>query len=137
MELDNYKLEMKHSLQLKISQSLTMTPQLQQAIRLLQLSSIELQTEIQDALDSNMMLELEEEQDTDIAAADTQAEQPDSDPDLFNLTGLIYLEQKNFVHAFNHFRKAIQKICQSTAPGKISMTTIFTATPVQRNRWNF
>ena len=52
---------MKHSLQLKLSQSLTMTPQLQQAIRLLQLSTLELHTEIQDALDSNMMLELEEE----------------------------------------------------------------------------
>lgn len=34
-----------------------MTPQLQQAIRMLQLSSIELQTEIQEALDSNLMLE--------------------------------------------------------------------------------
>ncbi len=38
-----------------------MTPQLQQAIRLLQLSSMELETEIQDALDSNMMLELDDD----------------------------------------------------------------------------
>ncbi|MDY6980862.1 MAG: RNA polymerase factor sigma-54, partial [Pseudomonadota bacterium] len=38
-----------------------MTPQLQQAIRLLQLSTLELQTEIQDALDSNLMLEVDEE----------------------------------------------------------------------------
>jgi RNA polymerase sigma-54 factor len=53
---------MKPSLQLRLNQSLTMTPQLQQAIRLLQLSSIELQTEIQDALESNMMLELDEEE---------------------------------------------------------------------------
>ena len=37
-----------------------MTPQLQQAIRLLQLSTAELQMEIQQALDSNMMLELDE-----------------------------------------------------------------------------
>lgn len=37
-----------------------MTPQLQQAIRLLQLSTLELQTEIQNALDSNMMLELDD-----------------------------------------------------------------------------
>ena len=51
---------MKPSLQLRIGQSLTMTPQLQQAIRLLQLSSVELQAEIQDALESNMMLELDE-----------------------------------------------------------------------------
>lgn len=38
-----------------------MTPQLQQAIRLLQLSSIELQTEIREALEANMMLEMDEE----------------------------------------------------------------------------
>lgn len=48
---------MKHSLQLQMGQHLTMTPQLQQAIRLLQLSTLELQTEIQEALDSNPMLE--------------------------------------------------------------------------------
>jgi len=52
---------MKQSLQLRIGQSLTMTPQLQQAIRLLQLSSLELQTEIQEMLESNPMLEAEEE----------------------------------------------------------------------------
>ena len=39
-----------------------MTPQLQQAIRLLQLSTMELQTEIQDALDSNLMLEVADEE---------------------------------------------------------------------------
>lgn len=38
-----------------------MTPQLQQAIRLLQLSAIDLREEIQEALDSNPMLELPEE----------------------------------------------------------------------------
>ncbi|PCK09520.1 MAG: RNA polymerase factor sigma-54 [Alteromonadaceae bacterium] len=52
---------MKQSLQLKISQQLTMTPQLQQAIRLLQLSTLDLQSEIQEALDSNPMLEVTEE----------------------------------------------------------------------------
>lgn len=40
-----------------------MTPQLQQAIRLLQLSALQLKAEIQDALESNMMLELEDESD--------------------------------------------------------------------------
>lgn len=48
---------MKQSLQLKIGQHLTMTPQLQQAIRLLQLSTLDLQQEIQEALDSNPMLD--------------------------------------------------------------------------------
>ena len=42
-----------------------MTPQLQQAIKLLQLSTIELQQEIQEALDSNPMLEMEESFDND------------------------------------------------------------------------
>ncbi len=48
---------MKQSLQLRIGQSLTMTPQLQQAIKLLQLSSLELQTEIQETLDANPLLD--------------------------------------------------------------------------------
>ncbi len=52
---------MKQSLQINIGQSLTMTPQLQQAIRLLQLSSLELQTEIQEVLESNPMLEVDED----------------------------------------------------------------------------
>lgn len=54
---------MKPSLQLSIGQHLTMTPQLQQAIRLLQLSTLELQSEIQEALDSNPMLEVSEDGD--------------------------------------------------------------------------
>jgi RNA polymerase sigma-54 factor len=54
---------MKTSLQLSISQQLTMTPQLQQAIKLLQLSSLELKAEIQSALESNPLLdELEEDE---------------------------------------------------------------------------
>jgi RNA polymerase sigma-54 factor len=65
---------MKASLQLKIGQSLTMTPQLQQAIRLLQLSSMELQVEIQEALESNMMLETAEEASTE----NSDAEKPEA-----------------------------------------------------------
>jgi RNA polymerase sigma-54 factor len=51
---------MKQSLQLRLGQSLTMTPQLQQAIKLLQLSSLELQAEIQEVLDANPLLEQED-----------------------------------------------------------------------------
>lgn len=54
---------MKPSLQLKLGQQLAMTPQLQQAIRLLQLSTLDLQQEIQEALDSNPLLEVEETSD--------------------------------------------------------------------------
>jgi len=52
---------MKPSLQLRIGQQLTMTPQLQQAIRLLQLPTIELQAQVLQALESNVMLEAEED----------------------------------------------------------------------------
>src|SRR5262249_3460828 len=51
---------LKPSLQLKLTQQLTMTPQLQQAIRLLQLPIMELQMQTQQALDENVMLEAEE-----------------------------------------------------------------------------
>ena len=67
---------MKQSLQLKMGQQLTMTPQLQQAIRLLQLSSLDLQAEIQEALDSNPLLEVESdgegEPDSDAESERTQ-----------------------------------------------------------------
>jgi RNA polymerase sigma-54 factor len=62
---------MKQSLQLRLGQRLTITPQLQQAIRLLQLSTLELQQEIQQALDSNMMLEVAED---DIVAPENSTE---------------------------------------------------------------
>ena len=52
---------LKQGFDLKLGQTLSMTPQLQQAIRLLQLSSLELQTEIQQALEENPLLELSEE----------------------------------------------------------------------------
>jgi RNA polymerase sigma-54 factor len=60
----------RQSIQLRLGQHLTMTPQLQQAIRLLQLSTLELNMEIQQALDSNMMLELAEGEDSTDRAAD-------------------------------------------------------------------
>lgn len=53
---------MKQTIQLRLGQHLTMTPQLQQAIRLLQLSTTELQLEVQQVLDSNLMLELIDEE---------------------------------------------------------------------------
>ena len=48
---------MKHSLQLRLSQHLTLTPQLQQSIRLLQLSTIELNQEVDRLLQENPLLE--------------------------------------------------------------------------------
>jgi RNA polymerase sigma-54 factor len=52
---------LKPSLQLRIGQQLTMTPQLQQAIRLLQLPSLDLQAHVRETLETNVMLEAEEE----------------------------------------------------------------------------
>src|ERR1019366_3121076 len=48
---------MKPSLQLRLSQHLTLTPQLQQSIRLLQLSTLELNQEIEQFLQDNPLLE--------------------------------------------------------------------------------
>jgi len=63
---------MKQSIQLRLGQHLTMTPQLQQAIRLLQLSTMELQLEVQGVLDSNLMLEPDEPEAP--SSADSSAE---------------------------------------------------------------
>jgi RNA polymerase sigma-54 factor len=71
---------MKASLQLRLGQQLTMTPQLQQAIRLLQLSTLDLQQEIQEALDNNPLLEEEHQSDTD-GEADYEATNDISDPE--------------------------------------------------------
>lgn len=70
---------MKQSLQLKLGQQLTMTPQLQQAIRLLQLSTLDLQQEIQEALDSNPMLEVAEDNpDTEATSEESTKDRVDS-----------------------------------------------------------
>ena len=76
---------LKPSLQLKLSQQLTMTPQLQQAIRLLQLPVMELQTQIQTALDENLMLEVEEpEASTEETPVEDSASADSDDPEDFS-----------------------------------------------------
>jgi len=50
---------MKQSLNIKLSQGLKLTPQLKQSIRILQLSSLELNNEVQEMLDTNPLLEEE------------------------------------------------------------------------------
>ena len=67
---------MKPTLQLRLGQSLAMTPQLQQAIRLLQLSTLELQQEIQQALDANPLLEQEESEGLESLSDQERAEAP-------------------------------------------------------------
>jgi RNA polymerase sigma-54 factor len=65
---------LKPSLQLKLGQTLTMTPLLQQAIRLLQLPVLDLNAEIQDALEENIMLEMEDLPDVPQTSNETTAE---------------------------------------------------------------
>jgi RNA polymerase sigma-54 factor len=73
---------LKPSLQLKLGQQLTMTPQLQQAIRLLQLPALELQAHIRELLETNVMLEPTEEAEgtgtfESVESAPPEQEQPE------------------------------------------------------------
>lgn len=68
---------MKQSLQLKIGQQLTLTPQLQQAIKLLQLSTLDLQQTITETLASNPLLEEDEAQSEDAVAGLPEKESVD------------------------------------------------------------
>jgi RNA polymerase sigma-54 factor len=82
---------MKHNHQLKLSQHLALTPQLQQSIRLLQLSTLELNQELEQILQENPLLEREGESEEETHApqqsasespAETTTEsQPESSPD--------------------------------------------------------
>ena len=65
---------LKPTLQLKLGQTLTMTPQLQQAIRLLQLPVLDLNAQIQEALEENIMLEMEDLPDVPTTSAESTAE---------------------------------------------------------------
>ncbi|MDA3919209.1 MAG: RNA polymerase factor sigma-54 [Salinisphaera sp.] len=71
---------MKQSMHLGLGQSLTMTPALQQAIRMLQLSTLDLKSEIQDALDSNVMLEADDGHgEIDMPDAETERKTADAE----------------------------------------------------------
>lgn len=65
---------MKPALQFRLHQQLTLTPQLQQAIRLLQLSQLELETELRQIAESNPLLEFAEEVEDDEAVDGAEAE---------------------------------------------------------------
>ncbi len=87
---------MKQTLQLKLSQHLTLTPQLQQSIRLLQLSTIELNAEVERLLQENPLLEREEGDDdappqefplADAAPVATMVERPSREERSDGLNG--------------------------------------------------
>jgi len=77
---------MKQGLSLRVSQHLALTPQLQQSIRLLQLSTLELSQEVEQMLDDNPFLEITQDEaareEFGIAQADTPAQEDDHEPDL-------------------------------------------------------
>ncbi|AZN37198.1 RNA polymerase factor sigma-54 [Iodobacter ciconiae] len=73
---------MKQTLQLRLSQQLNLTPQLQQAIKLLQLSTLDFQQELEQYLSENPLLERGEE------AAAGEAEQPESQWEIGEDDGL-------------------------------------------------
>jgi RNA polymerase sigma-54 factor len=88
------------SLQLRLSQKLALAPQLQQAIRLLQLNRIELREYIQEALDANPILERDEGQESgdtenvpESAASDQQEQQ---DWELENLGAEQWMESGSY-----------------------------------------
>jgi len=77
---------MKPALQLRISQQLTMTPQLQQAIRLLLLPVAELNTQLEQLLAENVMLDLEEPEEG-ISEGNIELDAPLSDPSQAGTSG--------------------------------------------------
>ncbi|MBL8420187.1 MAG: RNA polymerase factor sigma-54 [Dechloromonas sp.] len=70
---------MKPSLQLKLSQNLALTPQLQQSIKLLQLSTVEMQQEIENYLQENPMLERDDDGAFESFSSAQQFDAPRSD----------------------------------------------------------
>ncbi|MCE9687088.1 RNA polymerase factor sigma-54 [Shewanella sp. AS16] len=114
---------MKASLQLRLGQQLTMTPQLQQAIRLLQLSSLELQQEIQQALDSNPLLEQEEDS-YEAAGTNENPAQPDTD---FSDNSQVSTDKDSSTV------DTAESLTQESMPDELPMDTtwdeVFTASP--------
>lgn len=76
---------MRPGLQLKLGQQLAITPQLQQAIRLLQLSQLELRQDIQQVLEANPLLEFQEESDDEAEEADELSDENNDDYAELNL----------------------------------------------------
>ncbi|WP_326538009.1 RNA polymerase factor sigma-54 [Pseudorhodoferax sp.] len=85
---------MKQGLSLRVSQHLALTPQLQQSIRLLQLSTLELSQEVEQMLDENPFLEQSMDdapgEDFGLAQADTPVREEDRDTEAALSSGLDY-----------------------------------------------
>ena len=67
---------MKPGLQFRLNQQLTLTPQLQQAIRLLQLSQLELEAELRQIAESNPLLEFADDNPENVDGDEREAPEP-------------------------------------------------------------
>ena len=117
---------MKQTLQLKLGQQLKMTPQLQQAIRLLQLSTLDLQQEIQEALDSNPMLELPDEHDLEVENSIDTTDIGDlannsENADVFDTKARSEIDQTNSQEPSNEFDQTEQ--WQDQIPNDLTVDT--------------
>jgi RNA polymerase sigma-54 factor len=107
---------MKHTLQLKLSQHLTLTPQLQQSIRLLQLSTLELNQELERFLQENPLLERDDEageeaaplssgsintipQDGSTASEPAEESSPEAAPSASDMAEGAWIEEAGFYSA--------------------------------------
>ena len=86
---------LKPALQLKLGQQLTMTPQLQQAIKLLQLPVLEIQVQVQEALESNVMLEAEEDEQVELTSLDSPEAQEQAADESTTETEEVIVEMED------------------------------------------
>src|ERR1700724_3293181 len=107
---------LKPSLQLKLGQQLTMTPQLQQAIRLLQLPALELQAHIRELLESNVMLEADEEADSTANIETLPPPVEAAGPPIPRGAGMTRIDSRN-----SPIPRASR--CRSTSSGSSSLRT--------------
>jgi RNA polymerase sigma-54 factor len=107
---------LKPSLQLKLGQSLTMTPQLQQAIRLLQLPVLDLNAQIQDALEENIMLEMEDLPDVPRTTSETTVEVETIDADAVKAddTWQIRMAERSSDSSWNGEGRPISEFADQT-----------------------
>lgn len=84
---------MKLTLQLKLSQQLRLTPQLQQSIRLLQLSTLELNQEIERIVQENPLLELCEEWNTPVAENSFEHTESSDSEDFDNVSPEVVVSE--------------------------------------------
>lgn len=93
---------MKPTLQLKLSQQLRLTPQLQQSIRLLQLSTLELNQEIERIVQENPLLELREDWDTPVTECSFMSSESHDSPEVKSMSPEMATSEAETTPEENH-----------------------------------